>query len=1137
MSIQSSAPSISKQPTDLVISIRESEEKETLVSRKSSISPPTNHSQVAEIIKLAKEAVIAGNQELLHEYDVALASFYGNVENLQNVFNLHAFRTDLSVFQLNLPITKNHIITEINKVSMPPFSIENDEDSLFSDVIRERLSDNVLNRIRDRIVIIPASQEKMKELAQYILKEDSGQKILQEMNVSQQFFFLLYLLKAPEYHAALLTAFTALEYSIIEDENFADQYGNDFVHLVLKHVNLKRFLAKDNDHVEILVKDSTTGKEVSISASRLLLAVGSRYFQSLLTKNAQDTNDQKVKLTETAFNKEDIEFLLAWLQYPQFASFSSKVDSFSHVERFLTHVAGFALRNENAFLERIQMELVDNLEDQNLQDTLKLALKFNLKLTISGCIHFINQHPSKSVHIRPEKNGKLEISNLRPNIPVALANAIETIDKKIDSVTLSILPVEPSRIALLRDKISGLILECEFGPGDHVRMRRRSICLLQTLWRVVKRAGICYLSIFAIQKALEQPPLPVWETCVISLSVGLSYPAIKAIAINCIYNPLRRRCLESRIVYLPTLAAYRSFANCFASSKNNLQCCYQPPSLSPILLKAIPNNISTLDLTSSKNLTDEDLEHLVQNHPDIKQIVLGFHPRISARGYSFLERLTQLQHVAIYLLGENHTTRSLMHFNLANIAKGRNKFRIDLNIRENVISLYPLNFLRNLPKNVEVRIQIHHQPGSTLFNSEINQDQILGRLSNDCNSVTHLDVGHSFYIYNFNTIAQRFPELRSLKVLCPNHDIIVPSESFPKLEELQITYGIQSPNVMAGIVQCCPQLRKISLQGTAITNEGFLHLANAKNLKSCIINGSHTINEACIQVLLNLNPPLEELVVRRSDLISEKTMFLIGERMKGLNKDEFLKISNEIREVNPLPLEQIRLITPVIFQLILDNFGVQIRKIHKYLPFLKSLQEALEVEKHPNLKIRSSIIESLGQIPYMELWNGFKTIRDFMDSFERGDSINIFEHVLKSIGPEWMPIVSIKYKEFLSDTFSDSYVGKVDELVQVFFSQLKDDAYKIREHLSKFILAFRVELREDAEALSWATENAPWMKHCLDFVQSINAAAKENGWSNEQKGAAILSAVFSDHTWFIEYLFPNRPEVQVYKDDEKKDER
>lgn len=1128
------------------------------------ITAPQNYPEVLEVVKIAEQASRSGNLKRLEECDMALAEFDLENKRAQKTKNEDLLR----VWRLNLPRFKSEITKIINTALGSKTTIVDDQGSQFADMLEGRLTDHMMKQMRARAEgMLRFEDSKLEEeifcdLAEQLVKNDSrGLKTLNEKSSNERFIFLLFLLNKPEYVKSLPIVFTSLMNSVVEGEA-KPELASDFVYVSLRHSELRKCIASGEDKVILTVNDPPNENPIDLVASRLLLSAGSEYFQMLVTKGSlsdcKPTPEASpiLDLTSSKFDKEMMEMLMCWLTNPQFVSFSSdsKID-IKKIERFLTSYSALSLTNEAEFREKIELDLAHGLDEDNLKDTLALALRYKLKLAQACCVDFINKMGLKMQQIE-DKTFKI-IQKKDRDISKKIYEAAELLKNHVKITNICETRLQKTN-------------RCSKILSSITRMGRYSIGLAQKAWNKIgglaTRTGLCYLSIYAIEEASHQTTsttLLTWQKVLISLSVAITYPTINRLLHRCILNRITRNWDRFYIIAVTDIipiSLQRSFFGSVEKIKNCARLCFHPPLLTseqPLhpIFNVLSQEMTTIDLSQTYKITDVELERIVNNHLKVEHLTLGSHPFLTSVGFAHLKKLTKLKRLSIKLK-EGVSPGTLNLLKLHELFSENNPLRIDLEVSDATISYYPIHFLRNVPPHAEVHVELYHEeisPSYVLFESRYNTARFfkswpdtITRLTESCPQLTHLDCTNVYGISNqeFISIGRNCPHLREINVVNSyfnNEGFEEFLQNCPNLEKISLQ--VQNEITDAAIEQLvlrCPQLKEVHLNSChQITNQALDSLSRIPLLKVCRLQNLFEIDDAGVQKLLNRKPWLEDLQVSKCGNVTDQMLYSISQRPSTLCSTIIERINNKLQRESesPIPMELGRkILPPIFFQLLIDNLCSQ-----------TILEEGLGLsKKDAPVKIRTSQLEGLAKMPILELINRKKYIMntiqnnnesEFSDEiiWQNFQKFCYLVHFFQNEVPNYSTKIETSYKEFLKATFSDAFVKMSEEQAQKFLTELKTEM-NLHDNLKyllpslnskspgRVLIHYRVEYFSEVSAFNAILDR---------FLKAIKEVGDLNKWSDEQRSAAFLTGILTDISWINEHLFPP---VAVNHDEEKKEE-
>ena len=1082
----------------------------------------TPKKQIEDQIKRAEKVSREADIKALAECDENLAKLY---KQFEKSFGMSEF---IRIARLELPNLKALLIVDFSK-NFHDLTLDEDHGSPFAEMLEGHLTDEMLSTIAQKY-------------AGY------------ESAASKSFCNLLRCLKKPDEEKSLYDDFRYLQGLAVEDM-LTTEMREDFVKVVLSSPKLSQFLATDADAVTIEVRDHNNRNNIKkVCTSALLLSHNSSYFQSLLQKSSDPST--AIDLRESSFDSETISMFLQWIHNPLISSFAVDEDSkekpVEHLERLLTQLEALALRNEDEFLEKMQLELAHALNDNTIYDVLELALRFKLKLAIAFCIDYINGHYSNSIVIRTLKNGNYEIiQNKNKDISPQLNKALALLGNRVESVSLSY--TEAPR------KKGCLTAIYRLGKCSNAGVQK----LYNLLGGVTKRTGICWLSIYVIQKAAHLAIWPAWKMSAVSVPVAVAYPCIAYCFQKCVINLIMRRrrhivvalpALVPMCIQRPLISCAEKASNCFNFNMNS--------SKQHALLSSLPKNLPILDL-SNVNLTDDVLRELLIHHPNIEQLTLGLPTRLTQTGMSLLSSWANLKTLTIHIHGD-HSTGILNEINFRKIFGDREGFKFKLEISDKTAAYYSLKFLEEFPKNAEVHITLSHiliPPSLILFESrdhlgrDLSWPGSIERLARSCPQLTHFtcnveDIDSIMYIRDNDLIVlgQQCPQLLSLSLPmgCPyitNNAFEALVKGCKKLEELCIGDANKLTDVaISMLVQECTQLKKVTISGAPLlTNAALEHLAKAPKLNSCELFMVRGINDVGVRALLARPIKIENLHVQHCENVSQELCrdFLQYPlpNIKGITFEEMIAA--------PIPhLLGKKTIAPLFFQFLIENLSLEINlnfiepQINTLLTILdyedpdiqatiSGFQHSLGLSAQSSTKVRTSQIKALSLFPLESFFSRLKSIRaTYGKPLPYSAALNILYNdytqkaeLLKKILMEWSPKIEESYRDFLSASFPQDYVKELTGMVEELVSQLKVRQEGFLEPLHSIPLRiFNKKSRQLAFLCKQIFFDEASMLY-QPYAKFIDAIGKKTEWTNDQRAAAFFAGIFFNWSWLGKAIF------------------
>lgn len=1144
------------------------------------IVAPKNKKEVLTILTRAEIAATDGNFSQLEVCDLALKIFYSQPENaisrnfvqesahpLIAQFPLEFTNVARRIAQLNLPHTKAVLLQQL--VNIDSLEITDDLSSHFCQQLEGRLSELMLEKMRERALNqIPLDKEayvkQFAALAEQLLKESGGEgegKILRELELNQQFALFLYVLKKPAYQRLVELLFYQLKEAAIENA-LPEQQCQDLVELARLDPQLISLLGKGSDKIWIRVADKEKNAQVLMEASRLLLGMGSGYFQELVKRaslrDCRPTSDAswELDLSTSHLDKQMLSMLLRWLINSQLLSFSSAKEKgetqLKTLENFLTYFSSFNLYNQAEFLEKIQLEVIDTIGDETLISALKIALRFKLALVKSACLGYIAQHPSQSISLERLPDNSLKVVRTKKTVPLALQQAINLLEKEISSEDF---------ITAVSDSKPGCL--------------KRTVGTVKKIWRFCggffERTAICAGVIVGVQSTAR---IPLWSAGInigVSSGVGLLYPCISIIFKRCIVPRILARQQRMYVHCCPGiprmhLRCLERVSTCF---KGCLCCTASRPIKEKSLLLPAPEKspriskasdfLQKIDLSAASHLTDADLGQLVKQRPHLQQLTLGRNPSLTTLGYAFLAHLKELRELHIDI-PNSQSAGSLNDLNLREVFGGINGLKIVLSVSDSTISCFPLTFLRRLPKNAEIHLQLRHEPlpkSSIIF--EIRRGashfamwpEFISRLVAISPEIRHLDLGLSLVCGRsvLEIISSHYPMLRSLKIQFGddvNDGTIAGLVGFcPHLEKVHFQCGNFTDSSIEMLVGECRNLSEVTLTFIPnLTNRSLEHLSRATSLRSCKIDRCQIGNDG-VNFLLNRKPPLINLEVSHCDGVSDEMLVKLAKCSSATDQPFVKQLASYHRQikVTPLPLFQMRSLTPMLFQFLIDNLNIEssisTRQRGRVLPPNVTVLEHLGVSKHAKLRLRASSLQALAHcqlnILSLSLWQ-FK--KGFIQQI-RGEESYVGAYVLEHILPECLQQTLEAYSVFISKNYPTEYFQQVMKHANTVLekSKLSLHAHIPRLQLILPWLYSNKNLHLVTVAMTMLTNPESPFKSLVETCAKLTGEeGLKLGWSDEQKCAAFLGVILSHLSWLQgEMITHHRLEIPADEESESKE--
>lgn len=1164
-----SLPALSTQPRSdsVAIEIKERIEENPRVSLSymslpsnrdvivTALPTPKNLSGALEILKKAEVASVDDDLKQLKACDIALESFFTKIRHRKALHIDHITR----IARLKLPLTQSKLFTITERWSRRPVKLITEEDrkSSFAHSLEERVSEKMLKEIHDKVFGEASFEERQEEqkrfneLAKQHLRVEQvkRQEQFAALKLTEGFSFLLYVLNEPSFSELLPDLFYSLAKAAVEG-NMPFIFSGELVNLTLRHPVLKRLAGTNADAVRIRVKDVNDGTISIITGSRLLLAVGSGYFQSMLKQDSLP----EIDLSNTSFDKQLVIELLNWLSsFDKLLLPGNFEQDVKILERLLTRFAGFALRNEGDFIKWVELRLVTILKEENLPLVVDLAFRFKLLSTYILSIEFINDKYGHLVKISKTNDEFLRVEQLSVDpLPPKLLEAINLLGNKINSVMI--------RSAVPEEGCFGRVKR--FGRHSWAR----SLFIGQKVWDklggFVTRTGGFALTIFAAQKAAHHAPWPGWETAVVSATLGATFPCVSACFREVISLCAPRNIFISVPCWVPISQCLISSSGCFSEKVRALKerCLSRShPAPAPAfvpskvsLLSALPANVSTVDLSLASDFSDGSLKWLVDKHFSIEKLVISPNQHFTENGWRQLSRLSRLNHLKISL-PDGEPAGALNQLQLEQLVNDGRALHLELEVSDSTLACHSLIFLKDLPENIEVHVKLKHDPLpqiGVLFESNPSLDRgwiqawpgIISTLVRVCPQLTHLDCKNVTIDHeDFLTILKGFPRLRSLKMSrgsLSESTYLTLAQEGTQLEEIELNSNVLRDDAMITIFESCVNLRKVALINCSLlTNRTLEALAQLPLLTSCTLVSSIHFSNAGVQHLLDRHPRLEELCIK--DCLS-----VTGEQLSQLPRNTSLPSKTKLTSLNAnVKSEVVRMLDYVVesrsslfvlFQFLVDNININSLKL-------------FVVQDREIARLRTSQINVFGRDPFLQLLirhamgidfffqeQGAKVWYDNAKMNNHLLKLEVLESILKNYAPQAMVKIENNYRDFLRTLFSKSDLLLVDEYVKSVTHQVKAVCDLHRMDLRYFFVHIYAQ--------HWLPlvpvvkgEDSVVAKVRGIIHSSKEKLAKEWRWNEDQRKAAVLACLFFNWTWINEYLFdkPVPPlEVDALSDDE-----
>lgn len=1089
-------------------------------------NPVETHANILDLIRKAERAFLERDSDLLRESDLSLAGHLKNTFIGKKTISATDFSYLCRIFRLGLPETNALLVAHMRSES--EIDIQDDSGTLFSDLLDGRPSNNSVEQVRERIFKSMNSTEKeVREeailgLAEAFLKNRvDGENELQKTAPGDQFAFLLDLLSNRGSEETLLTVFSSLVNAAVEG-HLSKELLDDFVQIAKEHSDLQKFLGEGADEFKLKVKDSTSNAISVLSASRLLLSHGSAFFRTLVKKESIEENGSRVfGLEKTSFDCESVKLFLHWLRNPHIVSFNNdKVREGGVLERFLLCFSAFSLTNEAEFLEKIQLNFAEAVEEDTLKYILGVSLYYNLQLVTASCIDFINDQAGGHFQIHMRYDGSLQIEQgmSNENVPPFLLNAVELLGPKINSAIIT---------TTVEDRAS-------YRFPSFGKMGRCTAKLGSALWYmrgIVGRTSLCYAATLAIPEFRDSPPMSA--SVPISVIFGAGYPLVAFVFQKCVINP----CMIGRplrAVTLPgivPLSIQRSFFVCAQKIKNCARKGLKSAVEKHPLLSSLPKKLSRLDLSSAVDLTDDILRQLVFKHENIERLELTTHP-LTKEGYACLALLQHLKHLRI-CIKEGDSPGSLNELNLNALFGNRQDFKFELEITDYTLAYYDiLPFLSNLPSKGEIHISLGHVPvpnSMVFFESHQNVGEFtqwpgaISHLVEACPRITHLKIGMLVVTDNdLVSIAAHCTELRSLKVQLSQRITHVGLEDISSkcknLEELSLDCASIDDESVRGLVIGSPQLKSVEFTRIVrISDEGLQHLSSLKNLEVCLLRSLPSITDEGVQFLLNHVPVLKDLRVKNCTQITNGMLLKLFERPSSSRMKQMDFVKEGIRFLNntriPLLLVQ-KTAPPLLFQFFIDNLVAMDMNIKPGENMGQIIRKGLQLPQRSILVLRISQLKALAHLPLNSLKQRIQSIISKNEKELYDIRLwSLLEHALVELSPEKSPKIEAAYIEFLRATYSKDYVTDVISLIKSFKEELKNFTLSNAQLLKLGLPALYEPLQKNTFLFHFynlfvvgGTPQGP----LKTLLESILAMAKGKNWTDDKKCAAFLGIIFSD---------------------------
>lgn len=690
---------------------------------------PTPQDSV-EMRLLIARAELESDPRIVAIYDSALAPYCNNLNHLKDLLhNDVRFR----FFCLNFPKSKTQFVGLLNSVvtrngkgleiSLP---MQDDQDSALSALLKEVCTEDRLAAMRKKYHIDKTPEEVI-ALLEYSYSYDPP-------TLFSFFLALLHPLYPPGTpHPAHEDACNALFSRLTQQETWvqlSDEQIHDFTWLILHQPSLLSQLQHNpNDQVNIRCRIKSTAECTSLKASRLLLSAQSRYFNGILSEEAQldldpDNHRYTLDLSQTSFDSRTLELLLRWISHSRTHMFAFDADTqISELESLIASVAAFGLVNHEEFEEAMVIELKKRLTMETLCEITQIGMRYHLHILIAFVVRFINTYEGGNLRLKEDDRGRYEVLQSQHgfDLPEAVYKALSILGPKIHTASVQTFRPQASRSQRIK-----------LPKGCCSKTVVKLLSLPRTFWNkcggLVKRTAYFALSIFSIEKLattewVDERDFPL------AVGLGITYPLVHKV-FSCSVDCLRKRHGHrgTAVVSLPSLlplkCQIKAGSTLLKAQENVYGCarsCFKRrrlPAHEPLIshqnpiFNALPDTLQSLNLSEAVDLRDEDCAKISTKFPHLKTLTFGYHPHLNGH-FQFLAHLSLLQEVGFtFHRGENGF--ALEGLRLDQLLHNH-PVKITLSLFDVTLVYSPPSFLRHLPDSASLHVSLRHAPIPSSF--------------------------------------------------------------------------------------------------------------------------------------------------------------------------------------------------------------------------------------------------------------------------------------------------------------------------------------------------------------------------------------------------------------------------------------
>lgn len=878
----------------ILIDDREKKQKRS-ISQSSSLShiissypTPKNGNDLVKLIEDAEK-----NPDMRDIFDRALAPFCVSRQLAKHISNpLIGWR----FFRLKLPESTSRLI-ETTRFKRTVFYldrflfrwIENDQGGPLANLLQEnRLTEGMLEEFRIRTFTNYPHARNMKSchsIAELFAKtlENRLDKdgLLRSVSLDKLFIYFLFLINVNDPYV-IHPNFESIQmiFLVLIDPMNAEELGKKRIdaltRIALLHEPYSSMLSKGKDFIKIRCLDDDKQAAREFTASRFLL-MQSGY----LSKEMNPASDE-IDLCGTELTSLEVGSILKWLSHTHPSQFSFGQIGASNLEKLLICSKKCALHNQQLFTEVIQLNLIRQLSQDSIIETLAISLRNDLAFVTHHCILFINSIENSSVKIHELKPGLYEVAESENEDPPP--------------------PFVYEAIKLLRTQIKyAKISHCRphFAQSGCGKAFHRLKNLGGQLWEkgkgAIKRTAFFALSILAAKRGQN------WNSKIdfsLATGLGLVYPVLE----HLLQKHLIERCGRNsppKIIALSMLVPVSlqiKSVNLRERIHHSFCCCLRRRrSLSvdiPLIQRncnplwgALPRELEKLNLVQAKDLIDEDLAMISLEFPSLNILELGYHPCLSTSQFASLYKLHSLSTIK-FNFERGQTPGALNALELSKFyIRENHPLNIEVELFDTNLLYFSLHLFKSLPQNSCVKILLKHAPfplWTVLFQNHpaLHESEpwpgTYEALVNSFQKINELET----YIRTSN---------RDLAILKEKSDVLYRLSLFNypsvnaegiealtqmgSLEELMIRNSDIVDKNIEDFFTTEPKLKKIALAHCPhVTDASLEQFAGQDTLSSCRLTHLNRITDKGVSFLLKREPLIEEIVVNECDEITPPTL-------------------------------------------------------------------------------------------------------------------------------------------------------------------------------------------------------------------------------------------------------------------------